>query len=154
MNTLADLLDAVRRLHLLDDTQLAALRRPGQPADPRTLARQLVQQGWVTSFQVNRLFTGRGDELLLGSYVLLELLGEGGMGAVYKARNWKLGAVVALKLIRKERLTNEAAVRRFRREIRASAQLDHPHFVRALDADAVASIHFLVMEYVEGGQDL
>src|SRR5262249_6137446 len=117
-------------------------------------ARLLVNQGKLTTFQVNQLFTGRGAELVLGSYVLLELLGEGGMGAVYKARHWKLGHVVALKLIRKERLTNDAAVRRFKREIRASAALQHPHTARALDADEVQGTHILVMEYVEGGTDL
>ena len=50
------------------------------------------------------LLGGRGEELLLGSYVLLERLGEGGMGEVFKARNWKLGQTVALKLISKARM--------------------------------------------------
>ena len=72
------------------------------------------------------------------------------MGQVFKARNWKLGRVVALKLIRKERLDNPDAVRRFQREIRAAAQLDHPNIVRACDADEVGGTHLLVMEYVEG----
>jgi formylglycine-generating enzyme required for sulfatase activity/serine/threonine protein kinase len=154
MQTTAQFLDLLDRLHLLERPQLEALRHSAGREDPRALARQLVQEGVLTAFQVNRLFTGRAAELVLGSYVLLELLGEGGMGAVYKARNWKLGATVALKLIRKERLSNLAAVRRFQREIRVSAQLDHPHVVRAIDADEVAGTHLLVMEYVEGGQDL
>jgi serine/threonine protein kinase len=72
------------------------------------------------------------------------------MGAVFKARNWKLGQTVALKLVRKERLTSADAVKRFQREIRAAAQLDHPHIVRALDADEVGGTHFFVMEFVEG----
>src|SRR5207245_2837036 len=72
--------------------------------DARALARELVQRGWLTPFQVNQLFLGRGQDLLLGSYVLLERLGEGGMGAVFKARNWKLGQVVALKVIKKASL--------------------------------------------------
>jgi serine/threonine protein kinase len=86
--------------------------------------------------------------------VLLERLGEGGMGTVYKARNWKLGQVVALKLIRPERLKSANGVRRFQREIRAAAQLDHPNIVHALDADEVGGAHLLVMEYVAGGIDL
>src|SRR5262249_26281466 len=55
-----------------------------------------------------------------------------------------------LKLIRKERLANEDAVRRFRREIRAAAQLTHPNIVLAYDADEVNGTHFFVMEYVAG----
>ena len=54
------------------------------------------------------------------------------MGQVFKARNWKLNTVVALKLIRKDRLDNPDAVRRFHREIRAAAQLDHPNIVPRL----------------------
>ena len=72
------------------------------------------------------------------------------MGQVFKARNRKLGRVVALKLIRKDRLDNPDAVRRFQREVRAAAPLDHPNIVRAYDADEVGGTHFLVMEYVEG----
>ena len=117
---------------------------------PRALAGELIRRGWLTPYQVNQLLQGRGRDLLLGSYVLLERLGEGGMGQVFKARNWKLGRVVALKLIRKERLDNPDAVRRFQREIRAAAQLDHPNIVRAFDADEVDGTHLLVMEYVEG----
>jgi serine/threonine-protein kinase len=156
MTTFAELLDVLRRLHLLEPPQLETLARQsaGRNVDPRAVAKQLVEQGLLTHFQANQLFKGKGSDLLLGSYVLLELLGEGGMGAVYKARNWKLGQVVALKLIRKERLTNPAAVRRFQREIRASAQLTHPNIVRARDADEVNGTHLLVMEYVAGGQDL
>jgi serine/threonine protein kinase len=145
-------LDTLRHLHLLEPVQLDELTHalPGRDGDPRLLAKELLGRGWLTAYQANRLLQGRGGELLLGSYVLLEKLGEGGMGAVFKARNWKLGRVVAVKLIRPERLANPDTVRRFQREIRAAAQLDHPHIVRALDADEVAGAHLLVMEYVEG----
>jgi serine/threonine-protein kinase len=148
--TVADLLSALRGLHQLPPEQLDILGREVLPADVRAVARTLVQRGWLTAYQVNQLFLGRGPQLLLGSYVLLDLLGEGGMGQVFKARNWKLGHIVAVKLIRKERLTNPDAVKRFQREILAAAQLDHPHIVRAYDADEVDGRHFFVMEYVEG----
>src|SRR5262249_55866852 len=68
----------------------------------------------------------------------------------FKAKNWKLGRIVALKVIREKRLDSPDAVRRFQREIRASARLDHPNIVRAFDADEVNGSHFFVMEYVEG----
>jgi hypothetical protein len=72
------------------------------------------------------------------------------MGEVFKARNWKLEKVVALKLIRKERLDNPNAVRRFEREVRSAAALSHPNIVLAYDADRIGGTHLLVMECVEG----
>jgi hypothetical protein len=66
---------------------------------------------------------------------MLERLGECGMGQVFKARHRKLGRVVALKLIRKERLANPNAVKRFHREIQLAGQLNHPNIVLAFDAD-------------------
>jgi tRNA A-37 threonylcarbamoyl transferase component Bud32 len=86
--------------------------------------------------------------------VLLEKLGEGGMGQVFKAKDRKQGRVVALKLIRKERLDDPDAVRRFEREVRAAAALDHPNIVRAYGADRVGGTLLLAMEHVEGAIDL
>ncbi len=150
----ASVVDALRASRLLEAGQLQELnvlhtRFP----DPVSLVGELVRRGWLTPYQANELAAGRGDGLLLGSYALLERLGEGGMGQVFKARNWKLGRIVALKVIRKERLTSEDAVRRFHREIQATAALSHPNIVLAYDADAVQGTHFFVMEYAEG-QDL
>jgi Leucine-rich repeat (LRR) protein/tRNA A-37 threonylcarbamoyl transferase component Bud32 len=147
----ANLVDVLRGGWLLEPAHFQEL--PALQAsfpDARALARELVRRGWLTLYQANALLQGHGHQLLLGSYVLLGKLGEGGMGQVFKARNWKLGRVVAVKLIRKERLANDAAVRRFQREIRAAAQLDHPNIVRAYDAGELAGRHFFVMEYVEG----
>ncbi len=150
--TAAGLLSALQALHLLGPREAAELAREHAETDGdvRELARRLVQRGWLTAYQANEIILGRGEPLLLGAYVLCDKLGEGGMGAVYRARNWRLDKVVALKLIRKERLANDGAVRRFHREIRAAAQLSHPNIVRAFDADEVDGTHFLVMEYVEG----
>jgi serine/threonine protein kinase len=149
--TVVDLLTLLRECHLLDPGHLAEVEALLAPActDPRLLAKELVKQGMLTPYQVNEIFVGRGRGLLLGSYVLLEKVGEGGMGAVLKARNWKLGRTVALKLIRKDRLENSAAVQRFQREIRAAAHLDHPNIVHAIDADQVGDVHFFVMEHVD-----
>jgi formylglycine-generating enzyme required for sulfatase activity/WD40 repeat protein/serine/threonine protein kinase len=148
--TTNDLLEFLQSQRLLSAEQLGVLAREKPLADARALARILVQRGWLTPYQVNELLLGRGQRLLLGSYVLLDLLGEGGMGQVFKARNWKLGQIVAVKLIRKERLTNPASIKRFYREIRAAAALEHPNIVRAIDADEVDGTHLFVMEFVEG----
>src|SRR5262249_583893 len=121
-----------------------------QFAEPSDVAQELVRRGWLTPFQVDQLLLGKGDSLVLGAYVLLERLGEGGMGAVYRARHGKLGRDVALKVIRPERVSNPAAVRRFRREVQAASQLSHPNIVLAYDAGEENGSHFLVMACVAG----
>jgi len=145
------LVDALRQYRLLEPLQLEELKNlQVRFPDPKALAKELMQRGWLTPYQANQLLLGKGQELVLGSYVLLERVGEGGMGEVFKARNWKLAKVVALKLIRKERLSNPDAIRRFQREVRSAAALDHPNIVRALDADEIGGTHLLVMEYIDG----
>jgi serine/threonine protein kinase len=125
-----------------------ALRtRFGSAAD---LANELVRRGWLTPYQAREVIGGRAGELALGSYVLLEPLGEGGMGRVFKARHQLMNRFVALKLIRPELLANLGIVQRFRREARLAARLNHPNVVLAHDAQEVNGRHFLVMEYVEG----
>jgi WD40 repeat protein/serine/threonine protein kinase len=146
-----DLAALLRQYRLLEPNQLDDLPKlQAQFPEARALVRELVQRGWLTPYQANQVFLGRGPELLLGSYVLLERLGEGGMGAVFKARNWKLGRTVALKVIRKERLVNPDVVHRFYREVQAAAKLDHPNVCRADDADQVGDVHFFAMEYIDG----
>ncbi|MCA9048905.1 MAG: serine/threonine protein kinase [Planctomycetaceae bacterium] len=86
----------------------------------------------------------------LRDYELLESLGDGGMGMVYRARHTRLDRIVALKLIRPDRLRSRVAKDRFDREMKAAGLLEHPNVVRALDAGDVADQHFLAMEYVNG----
>jgi serine/threonine-protein kinase len=96
------------------------------------------------------LLDGRGRELVLGSYVLLEPIGEGGMGRVYRARNWKLNTTAAVKVIRRKRAQDPAAIERFFREVRALGAIRHPHVVYALDADRENGRLYYAMEYVPG----
>jgi WD40 repeat protein/tRNA A-37 threonylcarbamoyl transferase component Bud32 len=86
----------------------------------------------------------------LRNYEILGELGRGGMGVVYKARQVQPDRLVALKVIRKERLAHADAVRRFRREALAAARLSHPNIVAVYDADQEGDVHFLAMEYVAG----
>src|ERR1700731_857139 len=67
--------------------------------DPKALAQQLLQRGWLTPYQVNQFFLGRAGDLVLGSYIVLERLGEGGTGQVFKARHLHMNRIVALKVI-------------------------------------------------------
>jgi serine/threonine protein kinase len=83
-------------------------------------------------------------------YRLLEKLGDGGMGTVYKALHTELEKVVALKVVASGRLNDPRAVSRFKREMKAVGKLEHPHIVRAFDAGEDAGRHYLVMEYVPG----
>jgi CheY-like chemotaxis protein/tRNA A-37 threonylcarbamoyl transferase component Bud32 len=93
----------------------------------------------------------RKDKRRLGNYQLLELLTkQGGMGRVYKALHILLLKVVALKTLPAERMCDTEAVARFRREMKAVGQVNHPNIVQASDAGQVEGTHFLVMEFVEG----
>src|SRR5690348_7135918 len=90
--------DELRRLPLLPPGQLTELGRLQiQFPDPRHLARELLRRDWLTAYQANQLFRGRGAELILGAYVLLARLGEGGMGRVFKARHRRMDRLAALK---------------------------------------------------------
>jgi tRNA A-37 threonylcarbamoyl transferase component Bud32 len=83
-------------------------------------------------------------------FEILAELGRGGMGIVYQARQLAQNRVVAIKVIRKERLTHSDAVKRFRREAQAAARLAHPNVVCVFDSDHDGELHFLVMEFVDG----
>jgi eukaryotic-like serine/threonine-protein kinase len=86
----------------------------------------------------------------LGEYRLLEKLGEGGMGAVYKALHTRLEKVVALKMLSKKVDDAEWLVKRFEREMKAIGRVTHPNIVQAYDAREIGGTRFLVMEYVDG----
>jgi tRNA A-37 threonylcarbamoyl transferase component Bud32 len=83
-------------------------------------------------------------------YHVLELLGAGGMGAVYKAEHRLMERHVALKVMNPKLLNRSGSVERFQREVKAAAKLNHSNIVTAYDADQAGDTHFLVMEYVEG----
>ena len=86
----------------------------------------------------------------LPDFEILEEIGRGGMGVVYRARRRDDGQTVAVKVIRKDRLLHAEAVRRFRREAQAAARLRHPNIVHVFDSDHAGNVHYLVMELVDG----
>ncbi len=83
-------------------------------------------------------------------YRVIGLIGQGGMGAVYKAEHRLMERTVALKVVNPAFIDNAAAVRRFQQEVKAAARLQHPNIVTSHDADQAGMLHFLVMEYVDG----
>jgi eukaryotic-like serine/threonine-protein kinase len=120
------------------------------PAD--SLARRLESANLANAPPVQAA-DGRFKTIELGNesrYQILEELGTGGMGQVFKARHKIMKRTVALKTIRPEFMNNDEAVRRFAKEARAAARLSHPNIVSAFDAEHEGDVHFLVMEYVEG----
>ena len=92
---------------------------------------------------------GRGDSP--PGYLILETLGEGGMGVVSKARQVALGRLVALKQVRPELLSGPDGVARFRREAEAVARLKHPNIIPIYEIGWRGDLPFFSMEYVEGG---
>ena len=126
---------------------LAPDRRPGKPQD---LARELVRAGRLTKYQAAEIYQGKTKGLVLGDYVVLDEIGAGGMGQVFKAWHRTMERVVALKKLPQKTMRSPQAVDRFRREVRAAARLEHPNIVTAYDAGEAEGIHFLVMQYVDG----
>jgi serine/threonine-protein kinase len=87
----------------------------------------------------------------LGDFELLEEIGRGGMGIVWRARQTSLNRIVALKTIRAEALGNEAARRRFRAEAEVAATLGHAHIVSIFEVGETAGHAWFAMQLVEGG---
>ncbi|MFO0935203.1 MAG: bifunctional serine/threonine-protein kinase/formylglycine-generating enzyme family protein [Gemmataceae bacterium] len=137
---------------MFDASQIESFRKWVEAESPnrKAIVKELLMRYELTHFQVHELVKGRGKDLILGSYKLIDLLGEGGMGRVFRAKHLRLGRDVALKLIRKEKLDNPNTVERFRQEVRVAAQLIHPNVVHSLDADEANGYHYYTMEYVEG----
>src|SRR5918994_718653 len=86
----------------------------------------------------------------LGSYKILEKLGVGGQGTVYKATDAKLGRTVVVKVLPPELTSKEANLKRFEREARLASSLDHPNICTIFDLDEVEGVHFIAMQHIEG----
>ncbi|GHT40359.1 hypothetical protein FACS189443_0610 [Planctomycetales bacterium] len=86
----------------------------------------------------------------IGDYEIIEEIGHGGMGTVYKAKHALLNQFVAIKVLSQTLLGDPNAVGRFRREMQLIGGLDHPNVVRALNAGETEDAHYLVMEFVDG----
>ena len=121
-----------------------------RPSDGEQLARLLVQRKMLTAYQAKQVYAGKGQRLVLGNYVILDRLGQGGMGVVFKAEHRRMSRIVALKVLSPEFARTPEALRRFQREVKAAARLDHPNIVTSHDADEADDVHFLVMQFVDG----
>src|SRR5881394_1850689 len=86
----------------------------------------------------------------LGNYKILEKLGEGGQGTVYKALDSKLGRTLVIKVLPAELTLKEANLKRFEREARLASALDHPNICTIFDLNEIDGVHFIAMQFVEG----
>src|SRR3989440_4868137 len=86
----------------------------------------------------------------LGNYLILETIGAGGWGTVYKATDTKLGRAVVIKVLPPELTVKEANLKRFEREARLASALDHPNICTIFDLNDIEGVHFIAMQYVEG----
>lgn len=149
-----NVLDCLERAGLLPKSEasqaLVGLMQTGKPVDGVHLVSELIGRGILTAYQAREVEAGRGEQLVLGNYVILDEIGGGGMGRVYKALHRRMNRVVAFKLLHKELTNSPDMVARFQQEVQAAARLNHPNAVAAYDADECELGCFLVMEYVDG----
>ncbi|MEC9096487.1 MAG: serine/threonine-protein kinase [Planctomycetota bacterium] len=131
--------------------RLSELPKDQQPIDGETLAALLIKDGVLTSFQADRLNRERPKNLRCGNYQIQDILGQGGMGTVYKASHLMMKHDVAIKIMsqKKDDETN-SRFKRFQREVQAAGKLSHHNIVSALDAGEEEGEFFLVMELVHG----
>jgi serine/threonine-protein kinase len=114
----------------------------------------LVELEYISRRQLKRLLTAQGvrksPRQRFPGFELIKMLGEGGMGTTYLARQISMKRLVAIKVLRAELSRNKQYVERFRREARLAGQLDHPNIAQAMDVGEAGGLHYIVMEYVEG----
>ncbi len=122
----------------------------GQVQSPREIAKALTSWKLVTKFQARMLLQGRKSGFFIGPYRILDQLGQGGMGRVYKAMHQTMNRVVALKVLSPKVVGSARAQELFLREVQAAAQLSHPNIVMAFDANECDGRHFMSMEFVDG----
>jgi serine/threonine protein kinase len=122
------------------------------PPDVARVAHELVRIKVLTPYQAAALFQNKGKGLFVGPYVVLDKIGKGGMGMVFKAVHREDQAVVALKVLPPSfPRRNRAVVEQFRREAESLARLHHPNIVRCFEpVKEVDGVYYLVMEHVEG----
>lgn len=148
-------IDLVRKSGVVDDAKLNeqfhALTSANPSATIDQVAQGFVKAGVLTRFQAKQMKLGRYKKFVLsGKYRILELIGTGGMGAVYLCEHGFMKRLVAIKVLPAEKLTDPSNLERFYREARVIAAMDHPNIVRAYNIEQSENLHYLVMEYVDG----
>src|SRR5437773_966215 len=125
---------------------------PGMESGPEALLNRLVKAGSLTANQGQRARQELSALLhqQIPGYELLEKLGLGSMGTVYKARQLSMDRLVAIKMIHPRLTTKQDLLTRLDREARLAAKLSHNNIVQAIDVGIAGALHYFVMEYIEG----
>ena len=144
--SLAEFAQSLAESGLLDPAEVLPQSGPEGVA----AAQQLVKAGKLTDYQADAILGRRFGDLRVGNYDVLDRLGAGGMGTVFKARHRRMKRIVALKVLSKETASSRMFLERFQREVETIARLNHPNIVMAFDADECEVGPFLVMEFVNG----
>lgn len=153
--TLDDVVALVRQSKLVDEVRLSTfldqLRVSGfENHTPRNILSLMAAQGLVTCYQASELAVGRRTDFHLGPYRILDRLGRGGMGQVYLCEHTVVGRQVAVKVLSSGLQSDAGARKRFAREAKAAAVLDHPNVVLVYDIEVGTNPPYMVMEYVDG----
>ncbi len=146
-STVMRIIEKSRLLQLKDLEEARALSE--QIPDSHEFLKQLFRKKKITRWQAGQLSAGN-TSFFLGKYKLVELIGAGGMGRVFRAEHITMNRSVALKIIAKELVTDADAQKRFLNEARAIASLNHPNIVHAYSVDKEGDRYYIVMEFVEG----
>jgi serine/threonine-protein kinase len=141
----------LRRSGLIDRGQLDSIVSDFLKRNPRAeapaLAEHLVAQGILTAFQAERVLGGKSQGLVLGPYVLLDAIGSGSMGQVYKASSKNDSTLYAVKVLPRRSMWN---VRLARRQVRSFGGFTHPAVVPFVDVGTAGGLHYLVWPLAEG----
>lgn len=141
----------LRRSGLIERSTLDQLVSDYLKTHPRAeapaLAEYLIGQGLLTPYQAERILNGKSQGLVLGPYVLLDAIGSGSMGQVYKAASRNDDRLYAVKVLPRRSMWN---VRLARRQVRAFQGFQHPAVVPFLDVGTAGGLHYLVWPLVEG----
>ena len=141
----------LRRSNLIDrgrlDQVVGEFLQKNPRAEPQDLADHLVAQGTLTAFQSERLLQGKTQGFVLGPFTLMDSLGAGSMGTVYKAHSKTDNQSYAVKVLPRRSMWN---VRIARRKVRAFEQCRHPSVVPFVDVGTAGGMHYLAWPFVEG----
>ena len=141
----------LRRSGLIDrgplDQIVGEFLKRNPRAEAPALAEYLVDQHTLTAFQAERILNGKSQGLVLGPYILLDAIGSGSMGQVYKAGSKNDNAQYAVKVLPRRSMWN---VRLARRQVRSFATFNHPAVVPFMDVGTAGGLHYLAWPLVDG----